>query len=749
MDRKRLSTPGLILLTVLLPVAMLMTSSGFAQAPGGQNTSGFLALSGEEAANFDLPPDMQLVQSSYNVQNGLTYERYQQYFGVAQVLGAQVTLYIDDSGTIATVIGAHYPDIAPANFARLSGANARAIVDRDVGAGGNRNVDLLINPETGRYFHRIETQRPYSRWFHWIDADNGRVLNKYDAIETDDGIGVKGDIKIMENMEGLSLTTRHSSGRPQNRGYWLQSGGNRQLTYDDGNNGGVANIMIDDDNHWNDDPRQPAGVDAHFYASVVDDYYWDIHSRNSFNGAGASMVSIVHIGDDLNNAFWNGQQVVYGDGDGIDIRELSGALDVVGHEWTHAVIQYTSNLIYQNESGALSESFSDQVGTSIEFWASVNGREDPTPVPDWLVGEDVWNWNSPDLPGLRNMADPEEYGDSDHYSEWDHDPGDNGGVHTNSGIPNHAFYLLVKGGINASCADADDPPTHKVVHCSDLDDTQDNNLTVIGIGLAVDKDNPGADTIFYGAFMALPSNATICQARAATEVVASSLFGSSSQQLTSTTAAWVAVGLTDTVCGLAGEDTTPPDTTINLSPSNLSSSSDATFWFASTEEGSTFECSLDTVPFSSCTSPQDYPGLADGSHTFQVRATDAADNTDSTPASYAWTIDTSTSGEDSIHVQSIEAITMDLSKGYKKAIATVRIVDSSGNSVGSANVTGEFKGDIDPETQTVLTDDSLVAVLESAQEVKGRLKFTFCVTGVSDGPLPYNSANNVTTCASN
>jgi len=338
MDRKELSTPGLILLTVLLPVVMLMTSPGFAQAPGAQNSGGFLALSGEEAANFDLPSDMQLIQSSYNVQNGLTYERYQQYFGVAQVLGAQVTLYIDDSGTIATVIGAHYPDIAPANFARLSGANARAIVDRDVGAGGNRNIDLLINPQTGRYFHRIETQRPYSRWFHWIDADNGRVLNKYDAIETNggvtDGIGVKGDDKIMEITEDtvtVSLTTDHwQDRRRRNQGFWLQSVGNRQLTYDDENNGGNANIMIDSGtgNHWDlpgrNSPGQPAGVDAHFYASVVDDYYLDIHGLDSFNGAGASMVSIVHaIEDNLSNAFWNGQLVVYGDGDeDLNIREL-------------------------------------------------------------------------------------------------------------------------------------------------------------------------------------------------------------------------------------------------------------------------------------------------------------------------------------------------------------------------------------------------------------------------------------------
>ena len=618
---------------------------------------------------------MQLVQSFYNVQNGLTYERYQQYFGVAQVLGAQVTLYIDDSGTIATVIGAHYPDIAPANFARLSGLNARAVVDRDIGATGNRNVDLLINPETGR---------------------------------------------------------------PQNRGYWLQSGGNRQLTYDDGNNGGVANIMIDSDDHWDlvtpdrKSPGQPAGVDAHYYASVVDNYYLTVHGLNSFNNAGASMVSIVHIPDiDSNNAFWTGQKVVYGDGDGTEFREFSGALDVVGHEWTHAVTDYSSNLIYQNESGALNESFSDQMGTSIEFWANEATSSNCTRVTgqticaDWLVGEDIWMFSDETMPGLRNMANPAEYGDPDHYDERDTGTADNGGVHTNSGIPNHAFYLLTVGGSNAG---------ETLVGHSHAG----SGPVVVGIGLG------NAQQIFYLAMTALSSGATMCNARAATQAIAA---GRSSQQLTSTTDAWAAVGLTDSECGVTPPDTTAPETTITSNPSNPSSSSEATFVFTSSEGGSTFECSLDTFPFSSCTSPKDYTGLADGSHNFRVQATDAADNTDSTPASYVWTIDTSSPGEDSMHVQSIEAITVDLSKGYKKARATVRIVDSSGNPVGSANVTGEFTGDI-AETRLVSTDGSGVAVLESAQEVKGRLKFTFCVVNVV-GTLPYNSTSDVETCDSN
>ena len=759
MNRKGfLGTPGLILLTVLLPVAMLMTSSGFAQAPGAQNTSGFLALSGEEAANFDLPSDMQLIQSSYNVQNGLTYERYQQYFGVAQVLGAQVTLYIDDSGTIATVIGAHYPDIAPANFARLSGANARAVVDRDVGAGGNRNVDLLINPETGRYFHRIETQRPYSRWFHWIDADNGRVLNKYDAIETHD-IGVKGDAKNIGD-----LTTYHGSGRPQNRGYWLQSFGNRQLTYDDGNNGGVANIMIDSgtDNDWHDDLRQPAGVDAHFYARVVDDYYQMIHSRNSFNNLGASMVSIVHIGDNLSNAFWNGNVVAYGDGDGVEFLEFSGSLDVVGHEWTHAVTDYTSNLIYQNESGALNESFSDQMGNSIEFYAHANDL-DPTVGPDWLVAEDISLFEDAE-PGYRNMADPEEDGSTggyyparfpDHYSEWFPDPEDrdNGGVHINSGIPNHAYYLLVNGGLNASCADTEE--NHNDAHCDDSDDsedTQDNNLNVIGIGLA------DAEKIFYQGFTGLNSSATLCDARWATEAVANSSFPAHSPSVAN---AWVAVGLTDTVCGA-------PDTTEPAAPMNLmASAGDGTVslnWVVNIEPD------LDGYHvYRSTTSGGPYDPI----NTSLVGENTYSDSTVSNETTYYYVVtavdkSTNASGDSNevsatplsnggtptaIHVEAIVLTTQNQGGGSKSAQAIVTILDDLDNPVSGATVTGDFTGGIIEPDVTGTTDNDGQAILTTIITGRGRLSFTFCVDvdGVS-GDLPYDSddnATNVDSCPEN
>jgi hypothetical protein len=207
------------------------------------------------------------------------------------------------------------------------------------------------------------------------------------------------------------------------------------------------------------------------------------------------------------------------------------------------VTDCTSNLVYQDESGALNESFSDQMGNAAEFFAAEPTGTNcvraslQTECADWWIGEDVY-LPADTVPGFRNMADPEEDGDPDHYTERQIGGGDNGGVHSNSGIPNHAFYLLLNGGLNASCAS---PATHNAAHCSDAD-TQDNlNVTSIGI--------TDAEKIFFLAFTSLPTDATMCQARTASESQAVSLFGAGSQQKTSTHDAWVAVGLTDLACG--------------------------------------------------------------------------------------------------------------------------------------------------------------------------------------------------------
>lgn len=247
-----------------------------------------------------------------------------------------------------------------------------------------------------------------------------------------------------------------------------------------------------------------AAVDAHYYAGVTYDYYKDVFNRNSYDGKGAKLVSSVHYGRNYNNAFWNGSQMVYGDGDGVNFIEFSGGLDVIAHELTHAVTDTTADLIYQNESGALNEAISDIFGTLVESHANIN--------PDWLIGEDIY---TPGINGdaLRSMEDPTVNGDPDHYSKRYTGTSDNGGVHTNSGIINKAAYLLSQGG------------THY-------------GVTVNGVGKAALGD------IFYRALTTYYTASTnFSQARAGAIQAATDLYGASSSQVQSVKDAFSAVGV--------------------------------------------------------------------------------------------------------------------------------------------------------------------------------------------------------------
>ena len=187
---------------------------------------------------------------------------------------------------------------------------------------------------------------------------------------------------------------------------------------------------------------------AHNYAIATYDYYSTNHQRDSIDNSGMTLISRAHYSRNYNNAFWDGSQMTYGDGDGVTFIPLSQDADVVAHELTHGVTERSSGLIYQNESGALNEAWSDIFGAAVDH---ATGASTPDTVvgsitPDiWLLGEDIY---TPGTPGdaLRNMADPADEGDFDYYPTRYTGSSDNGGVHWNSGIANLAFVLLVEGG---------------------------------------------------------------------------------------------------------------------------------------------------------------------------------------------------------------------------------------------------------------------------------------------------------------
>ncbi len=194
--------------------------------------------------------------------------------------------------------------------------------------------------------------------------------------------------------------------------------------------------------------RDKAANEAFDNAGTTWDFYNQIFGRESVNNNGKTLVSSVHYGQKYDNAFWNGQQMVYGDGDGVIFQRFTIALDVIAHELTHGVTQFTAQLAYQDQSGALNESMSDVFGSMVKQWALGQTIDQA----DWLIGAAIM---APGFKGraLRDMANPGTAYDDPrlgkdpqpgHMQDYLQTDADNGGVHSNSGIPNRAFVLAAK-----------------------------------------------------------------------------------------------------------------------------------------------------------------------------------------------------------------------------------------------------------------------------------------------------------------
>jgi Zn-dependent metalloprotease len=186
--------------------------------------------------------------------------------------------------------------------------------------------------------------------------------------------------------------------------------------------------------------------EAYDSAGLTYDFYAAVFQRNSLDNRGMRLDSTVHYSTGYNNAFWNGQQMIYGDGDGTIFTRFTVSVDVIAHELTHGITQHEANLAYQGQSGALNEHFSDVFGSLVKQYVKGQAAADA----DWLVGQGLL------MPGIQGVAirslkapgtayndpmlgrDPQP----DHMDNYLDTEDDNGGVHINSGIPNKAFYNL-------------------------------------------------------------------------------------------------------------------------------------------------------------------------------------------------------------------------------------------------------------------------------------------------------------------
>ena len=469
---------------------------------------------------------------------GRTHERSDQYHRGVRVFGADVARQLRDGAT-ESIFGTIYEGITVDPNPSIDEDRARELLGARLGVNidAGTPAELVILPlDAGGYALtwriRVVTRGDTRQYF--VSAQSGATLLDYSDRKTQTAVGralgVLGDTK--------KISVRTSSGQFQARDdlrppdietYDMKGDPFRTDNFLIGRVNLSANDLgSDSDNDWTDG----AIGDAHIYAGYTYDYYFKRFGRKGLNNADIRMQNLVHpvrrsdidlYGDQYPdffvNAFYNGDGVmVFGEGlppnftlAGQTWDFLSGALDVVGHELTHGVTDYSSGLIYRNESGALNESFSDIMGTSIEFFFQPPGNG---PLrADYLCGEDVVRPG-----GLRSMSDPGSFGDPDHYSKRFLGSGDNGGVHINSGISNQAYYLAIEGGTNRT-----------------------SGLSVQGVGGA---NREQIEKVFYRAFTQLmPANSTFSVARAATIQAARDLYGNNSAAERAVTQAWTAVGV--------------------------------------------------------------------------------------------------------------------------------------------------------------------------------------------------------------
>jgi bacillolysin len=546
----------LALLVALLsvPAAHAQAQAGRPQPTAGQNL--LRALADRPALGQAQPvlrrelaltpaDDLRLLRTETDAEGGV-HERFQQYYQGVKVEHGVVSLHAR-AGRIEALSGeleqaATMPAVQPA----LAEAAALQLALRAVGARvyqwqlpaeeralkaltadplatyqpkaelvvvGDFRQPAAARPLVLAWKFNIYAHEPLSRELIYVDARSGQVVLRDAVIKhlNVTGTGATrylGQRPVFTDQTGSGFRLRES----------VHGKGVVTLNALKSNSYAASVDFVDNDNNWtaaehNNVNFDNAALDAHIGAQATQDYWTTVHGRDSFDDRGTVLTSYVHFDDTpatpagLENAFWNGSVMSYGDG-GTHFRPLT-AVDICGHEIGHAVCSSTANLVYSNESGALNEGFSDIWGACVE------NHLDPT-KQIWLIGEDIDRLHA----ALRSMSNPNAFGQPDTYkgTSWYNGTADNGGVHTNSGVLNYWFYLLSVGGAGTN------------------DNGKAFNVTGITIGSA-------ARIAYRAERFYLTANSNYSAARQATLQAAVDLFGLGSAQVTAVAKAWQAVGV--------------------------------------------------------------------------------------------------------------------------------------------------------------------------------------------------------------
>ncbi len=476
---------------------------------------------------------------------GQAHIKMQQYYKGVKVYGGQVILHAKNN-EINLFSGTYFPtpdieDVSPlvsadeatnialdnvSGLTSLSGVNSFGLKQLEYEIAVSELVihhdDRDMNSEKLAWHI---TLRPnfLERWEYFVDAKTSKIIDSYNSTCTDG--------PATANATDLNGVSRNINTYLAGGTYYMMDATKAmfnpgQSTIPDNPVGAI--MTLDANNTYNDNItyvsspnnqwNEQSSVSAHYNGSITYDYYLNTHGRNSINGSGGTIISIVNVADEngqsLANAYWNGQAMFYGNGGGV-FMPLAGGLDVAAHEMTHGVVQNTANLEYKNEPGAINESMADIAGAMVDR-------------SNWQIGEAVIPANSPYFQSgaLRDMADPHNGGNSlddngyqpSHMNEKYTGPNDHGGVHINSGIINHAYYILAQ---------------------------------------SVNKDK--AEKIFYRAlanYMTKTSQFIDC--RLAFEQAAKDIYGNGSAENNAVSDAFYAVGIGDQGPGGGGGGSAPP-----------------------------------------------------------------------------------------------------------------------------------------------------------------------------------------------
>ncbi|MFQ5863935.1 MAG: M4 family metallopeptidase [bacterium] len=399
---------------------------------------------------------------------GWQHVKLQQLYNSIKVEANTVLVHINDNKEVRIVSGYYLPNIDLDTTATITSSEAISAARTDLNPKKELSqvpaAELVVYDFDDKTYlawkTELRSEDPLGVFIYYVDAHTGEVIDSYndmkfalDRIVYD--AGGTSDCTAVARSEGDAAT---------------------------------GDAVVDD---------------TYDNTGTVYNYYLTTFARDSYDDIGATIKSCVHFvfppTMDPNNAAWDGQQLLYGDGDGTAFSPLGQCLDIVAHEYTHAVTDYESDLVYRVQSGALNEALSDIFAALVDS-------------DDWLMGEDCY---TPGTAGdaLRYLDEPPLGDQPDHMDDYVVTGGDNGGVHTNSGIPNKAAYLMAEGG------------TH-------------HGVTVVGMG----RENMGK--VFYDAqLFYLQSKDDFLKARQATVDAVSAVFPGDMAKLNTVKSAWDAVGV--------------------------------------------------------------------------------------------------------------------------------------------------------------------------------------------------------------